>query len=100
MQLADADEPHAVVVHVTGLGYRRPEALVVGQDCPLTDLQRVAERRAGEPIDDRGFVDRYLEGVLFPEGYTTALRLLMGALIVIGWAGCWHRHRRLTLGHA
>jgi hypothetical protein len=67
--------------------------LVVGQGCPLTDLQRFAERRAGEPRDDRGFVDRYLEGVLFPERYTTALRLLMGALIVVGWVGCWHRHR-------
>jgi Protein of Unknown function (DUF2784) len=67
--------------------------LVIGQDCPFTDLQRLAERRAGEPRDDRGFVDRYLEGVLFPERYTTALRLLMGALIVIGWVGCWHRHR-------
>ena len=68
--------------------------LVVGQDCPLTDLQRAAERRAGEPLDDRGFVDRYLEGVLFPERYTTALRVLMGVLIVVGWVGCWQRRRR------
>ena len=67
--------------------------LVIGQDCPLTDLQRLEERRAGEPRDGRGFVDRYLEGVLFPERYTPALRLLMGALIVIGWVGCWHRRR-------
>jgi Protein of Unknown function (DUF2784) len=67
--------------------------LVVGQDCPLTDLQRYAERRAGQPRDDRGFVDRYLEGVLFPDRYTMALRILMGALVLIGWVGFWHRHR-------
>ena len=65
--------------------------LLVGHDCPLTDLQRAAERRAGEPQDARGFVDRSLEGVLFPERYTNALRILMGALVVIGWAGWWRR---------
>lgn len=74
--------------------------LVVGQDCPLTDLQRAAERRAGEPLDDRGFVDRYLEGVLFPERYTSTLRILMGVLIVVGWAGCWQRRRRPTVSAA
>jgi hypothetical protein len=72
--------------------------LVLGQDCPLTDLQRYAERQAGAPRDGRGFVDRYLEGVLFPERYTNALRLLIAALVVIGWVGFWLRHRaRATL---
>lgn len=66
--------------------------LVVGQDCPLTDLQRYAEREAGQPRDDRGFVDRYLEGVLFPDRYTTLLQILIAALVIIGWVGFWHRH--------
>ena len=68
--------------------------LVIGQDCPLTDLQRYAEGRTGESVDHRGFVDRYLEDVLFPERYTTALRVLIATLIVVGWAGCWRRHRQ------
>ena len=61
--------------------------LVIGHDCPLTDVQRAAERRAGEPPDARGFVDRYLEGVLFPERYTTALRVLIAVLVALGWTG-------------
>ena len=74
--------------------------LVVGQDCPLTDVQRYAERRAGKPLDDRGFVDRYLEDALFPERWTTALRVLIGALVVVGWVGVWlRRHRTRPGGH-
>ena len=85
--------PRLLWVHVAAVAWAI-SILVVGQGCPLTDLQRFAERRAGGPRDDRGFVDRYLEGVLFPERWTTALRVLMGALIVVGWVGCWQRRRR------
>ena len=85
--------PRLIWVHVAAVAWA-VSILVIGQDCPLTDLQRYAERHAGEPRDSRGFVDRYLEDVLFPDRYTTALRVLIGALIVIGWAGFWLRHRR------
>lgn len=91
--------PHLLWFHVAAVVWS-VSILVVGQDCPLTGLQRFAERRTGEPLDDRGFVDRYLEGVLFPERYTTALRLLVAALIVIGWVGYRHRHRAVTMEHA
>jgi hypothetical protein len=87
--------PRLIWFHVAAVTWS-VSILVIGQDCPLTDLQRLAERRAGEARDDRGFVDRYLEDVLFPERYTTALRMLMGALIVIGWVGCWHLYRHRT----
>ncbi len=68
--------------------------LVVGQDCPLTGLQRWAEERAGEPVDGRGFVDRYIEGVVYPERFTTALRMLVGVLVLVGWVGYWRQQRR------
>lgn len=68
--------------------------LVVGQDCPLTELQRWAEGRAGQPADGRGFVDRYVEGVVYPERFTTALRVLVGVLVLAGWVGLWVQRRR------
>jgi Protein of Unknown function (DUF2784) len=85
--------PRLIWLHVAAVVWA-VSILVVGQDCPLTDLQRLAERVGDEALDHRGFVDRYLEGVLFPERCTTALRVLMGALAVIGWVGFWLRHRK------
>jgi hypothetical protein len=85
--------PRLIWLHVASVGWA-VGILVVGQDCPLTDLQRYAERQTGQPRDSRGFVDRYLEDVLFPERYTTALRVLIGALVVVGWVGFWLRHQR------
>ncbi len=68
--------------------------LVIGQDCPLTELQRRAEERAGQPADGRGFVDRYIEGVVYPERFTTALRVLVAVLVLVGWAGLWRQRRK------
>jgi hypothetical protein len=85
--------PRLIWAHLAAVAWA-VAILVVGQDCPLTDLQRLAERHAGQPRDDRGFVDRYLEDVLFPGRWTTALRVLIGLLIVIGWVGHLRRHRR------
>ncbi len=70
--------------------------LVIGQDCPLTELQRVAEERAGRPVDGRGFVDRYIEGMVYPERFTTALRILVGVLVLVGWVGFWRQARMTT----
>ena len=89
--------PKLLWVHVTAVTWA-VAILLIGQRCPLTDLQRYAEGRAGEARDGRGFVDRYLEGVLFPERWTTALRILMGVLIIVGWAGCCVRHHRSRTG--
>jgi len=80
--------PHVLAV-IWSLGI-----LTVGQECPLTDLQRHFEEQAGDAADRRGFVDRYLEGVLYPERYTTLLRVLMGALVVVGWVGFAVQTRR------
>ncbi len=72
--------------------------LIIGQDCPLTGLQRFAEDRAGIAADGRGFVDRYIEGVVYPERFTAALRVLVGVLVVVGWVGFWIQHHRRTVG--
>jgi len=68
--------------------------LVIGQDCPLTELQRWAEEQAGRTADGRGFVDRYIEGVVYPERFTVVLRVLVGVLVLIGWVGVWRQRRR------
>ncbi len=70
--------------------------VVVGWDCPLTTVERWAQRRGGETVDGAGFVDRYLEGVLYPGDLTPLLRVVVVVAIATSWLVLWRRHR---LGH-
>jgi hypothetical protein len=68
--------------------------VTIGYSCPLTGLERTLRRHGGEEADGDGFVDRYLEDVLFPGELTPYLRVLMAAAIAVGWAGFAIRRRR------
>jgi hypothetical protein len=65
--------------------------------CPLTVGENWSRRHAGQAGVDRGFIDRYIEGVLYPERFTGLMRAL-AALVVLGsWIGLylvWRRSRR------
>lgn len=78
--------PRVLWLHVPaviwGLG-----SVTVGYDCPLTPLEKHLRRRGGEVAYEGGFVDRYIEGVIYPESYTPLLRAVAAGLIVAGWAG-------------
>lgn len=74
--------------------------VLVGFECPLTPVERYLRRRGGEEGYDEGwgFVDAYIEGVIYPEEYTAHFRALAAALITIGWIGWFAKHRRVA-GH-
>lgn len=112
--LADA----TVVVHFGFLGYvvaggflawRHPRLLwphlaaalwglliiTLGQECPLTYLENWAREHAGQPpLPHSGFIDHYVEGVLYPARYTRLLQLLAATTVLISWTV--PLHRRLT----
>jgi hypothetical protein len=64
--------------------------------CPLTMLEHWLRRKAGQGISDRGFIDTYIENVLYPERYTHLLQVLVGVLVVVSYAVAFakFRHRR------
>jgi len=62
--------------------------------CPLTEAEFWARRRAGERGATAGFIDRYIEGVLYPERYTLALQILAGVVVLGSWLGAYLLHRR------
>jgi hypothetical protein len=68
--------------------------VAIGWTCPLTPLEKHFRRLSGEQGYARGFVDRYIEGVIYPERYTAALRVLVALLIGVGWLGLYLRQRR------
>jgi hypothetical protein len=75
--------PHlAAVVWALGI-------VIVGQPCPLTDL----ERHFRPSVGDRGFIERHVEGFVYPEGHTTAARWVVVALVAASYTGVVTRRR-------
>jgi hypothetical protein len=79
--------PHvgAVVWGLAGLAVRVP--------CPLTDLENALRSRAGEAPLRSGFIDQYVEGVLYPANLTPLIRVLVAAAIAVSWIGAYTHWR-------
>jgi hypothetical protein len=60
--------------------------------CPLTAAENWARDRAGEGRTD-GFIDRYVEGVIYPPQYVQLARLAVAAVILLSWWGALRRRR-------
>jgi hypothetical protein len=69
--------------------------VTVGQPCPLTGIEDWARERAGqERLRGTGFIDNYLEGVIYPARYTWLLQTLVALAVAVAWAGYLARRRR------
>jgi hypothetical protein len=69
--------------------------VTVGQPCPLTGIEDWARERAGqERLRGTGFIDNYLEGVVYPARYTGLLQTLIALAVAVSWAGYLARRRR------
>ncbi|NIP17163.1 MAG: DUF2784 family protein [Xanthomonadales bacterium] len=55
---------------------------LTGWICPLTPLEQRLRLAAGEGGYQGGFIDHYLVPLLYPEGLTTATRMLYAALVL------------------
>jgi Protein of Unknown function (DUF2784) len=80
--------PWLILVHLPfalwGLGIA-----TLGLTCPLTSLEDRLRGRAGP-----GFVERYVDGVLYPQQYLALSRAVAATVVVIGYAGTLVRWRR------
>lgn len=65
--------------------------IVIGYECPLTPLEKWLRRRDGGEGYEGGFIDRYIENVIYPEEYTPLLRALAALMIVTGYVGLFRR---------
>ena len=61
--------------------------------CPLTPVEDYFRRATGQAGLERGFIDTYLEGVVYPEQYANLVRLGVAIVVLISWAGAWLRWR-------
>lgn len=67
-----------------------------GLTCPLTPLEQWLRQQSGHPIASDDFVDRYLLPILYPEGLTRTVQLLLALVVVIvnafAYARIWKSH--------
>jgi len=74
-----------VGVHVAAVAWGAA-IIIIGFDCPLTPLEKGLRERGGEAAYEGGFVDRYVEDIVYPGEYTPYLRALAVLLIVAAYA--------------
>ena len=83
--------PRAVVPHLAAVAWG-VVSISLGLPCPLTGWEDTFRRRAGwPPLARGGFVDHYLEGVLYPERYTPLVLGAVAGLVIVAWAGLVRR---------
>ena len=68
-------------------------SIAIGLDCPLTPLEKHFRRLAEGHSYQGGFIDRYIEGVIYPQRFTSVLRVLIALSVIVGYAGLIHRAR-------
>ena len=63
-------------------------------ECPLTDAETWARAQAGAEVPSAGFIDRFVEGVIYPQQYTKVLQALAALIIAGSWLGTYVTARR------
>jgi len=80
--------PRAIWPHLAAVAWAIG-VVVIRYPCPLTDLERYFRPSVGE----RGFIERYLEGVIYPGGHVEAARLFVVVVVTISYLGILRRRR-------
>lgn len=78
--------PWTIWVHLAMAGWGF-STVVFGFNCPLTYVEDWAREKAGRQGLTRGFIDTYLEGVIYPERFAGAMQLLAGVAVVTSYVG-------------
>jgi hypothetical protein len=91
--------PKAIWFHLPAIGWG--VALIgFGLNCPLTYAENWALGHAGEGPLTRGFIDTYVEGVLYPERFVHLAQALLALIVIVSYAGFFvlRRNRRARSG--
>lgn len=63
-------------------------SVITGIECPLTVVEDWGRRNAGlHGLTPSGFIDHYIEGVIYPEEYTNVARLAVAVAVVFAYVG-------------
>jgi hypothetical protein len=57
--------------------------MFTGRICPLTPLENHLRRLGGEAGYSEGFIERYLLGVIYPDGLTREIQIALGVGVLV-----------------
>jgi hypothetical protein len=85
--------PRILRVHVPSVMWG---ALIVtfSITCPLTPLERNLRVRAGRDRYDESFIERYVEGILYPGDMLRHAQAVAAAVVIGAWVALAVRRRR------
>ncbi|GAA0226263.1 hypothetical protein GCM10010492_25690 [Saccharothrix mutabilis subsp. mutabilis] len=61
--------------------------------CPLTWLENAFRTAAGQEPLPTGFIDTYIDGVLYPESAAPTVQLVVALCVVVSWVGYYVKRR-------
>ncbi|MCC8249090.1 DUF2784 domain-containing protein [Saccharothrix luteola] len=61
--------------------------------CPLTWLENELRAAAGRPQLPNGFIDTYIDGVLYPDSAARLVQVLVAVVVLVSWTGYYLKRR-------
>ncbi|MER5261170.1 DUF2784 domain-containing protein [Actinosynnema sp. NPDC002837] len=61
--------------------------------CPLTWLENELRAAAGRPQLANGFIDTYIDGVLYPDSAARLVQVLVAVVVLVSWTGYYLKRR-------
>lgn len=62
--------------------------------CPLTPLERNLRERGGQERYEESFIERYVEGILYPGDMLRQAQAVGATIVVLSWIALVLQHRR------
>lgn len=91
-----------MVVHLAAVAWAVYAELASGVVCPLTALENLFAQRAGLATYEGDFITRYLIPIIYPEGLTRAVQLVLVVIVLgvngVAYWGIWRMSGRRGVG--
>lgn len=85
--------PRTIWLHLAAAGWGFSTVLF-GIVCPLTYAEDWLREKAGQHGLSAGFIDTYIEGVMYPQRFAGLMQFLVGLAVVTSWVGYAMRRAR------
>ena len=80
--------PKLAWLHIPALAWGAT-IITMGWICPLTPLENTLRHMAGQQGYDGGFIEYYLLSIIYPQGLTRQIQIVLATLLIIGNAAIY-----------